>query len=592
MRIANTTRRARANRRSIQPLPVILDENLPFAGEAGSGGSILLLPSGTSTLLARLLDSLQSGRFRTPMVMSGGGGARYDRLNAASEGRACHVVDADGLAEAIAACETSDYLMLIRARYWPTAGHDFTAIAQSSTGFRGASHAVVVATSGPVARERLVCGPNGQVCRVHRLYDAMNWPEAASSMIVCSLVPAHVLIGEKLCDPAGLRHALAARGVLTQDLPVLAEICDLCEPAGILAFNERTLQTLLHRSPAAGYELRPQGVLMSAQCRVHPAAHVVGPVVIQPGAVVEEGTRIIGPTLIGAGTHVGKDATVVGSVLGLGVTVPPGGAIMQRVVVTGTKANLHDGAAEAQRPAGEVAFTWRTPGPDRGMGRTVAGPAGWRRVQLAVKRGIDLLSAASGLLLLSPLLILTAVLVKLTSRGPVFFAHRREGLDGKEFSCVKFRSMVADAHQKQRELYAKNQVDGPQFKIDRDPRETPLGHWLRRTNIDELPQLFNVLLGHMSLVGPRPSPFRENQICVSWRRARLSVRPGITGLWQLCRDRRSEADFHQWIFYDLAYVRNFSLWLDFRVLLYTLLTFGGRRRVRLSQLIPTERDGD
>jgi lipopolysaccharide/colanic/teichoic acid biosynthesis glycosyltransferase len=130
-------------------------------------------------------------------------------------------------------------------------------------------------------------------------------------------------------------------------------------------------------------------------------------------------------------------------------------------------------------------------------------------------------------------------------------------------------------------------VDGPQFKLSDDPRETRLGRWLRRSNIDELPQLFNVVAGQMSLVGPRPSPFRENQICVSWRQARLSVRPGITGLWQLCRDRRSDGDFHQWIYYDLAYVRNMSLWLDLKILFYTILTGAGRVHVPLWRLIRT-----
>ena len=112
--------------------------------------------------------------------------------------------------------------------------------------------------------------------------------------------------------------------------------------------------------------------------------------------------------------------------------------------------------------------------------------------------------------------------------------------------------MTADAHRQQRQLYRSNQVDGPQFKLKEDPRVTRVGRLLRVTNLDEIPQLINVLRGQMSLVGPRPSPFRENQICVPWRRARLSVRPGITGLWQVCRDEdRTEGDFHEWIYYDL-----------------------------------------
>ena len=136
-------------------------------------------------------------------------------------------------------------------------------------------------------------------------------------------------------------------------------------------------------------------------------------------------------------------------------------------------------------------------------------------------------------------------------------------------------------------MYKNSEVDGPQFKMRDDPRVTRLGRILRNTNIDELPQLFNVVLGDMSLVGPRPSPFRENQICVPWRRARLSVRPGITGLWQVCRDEdRLKGDFHEWIFYDVTYVRHFSIALDVKILVATVLTMGGRRSVALSRLLP------
>ena len=149
--------------------------------------------------------------------------------------------------------------------------------------------------------------------------------------------------------------------------------------------------------------------------------------------------------------------------------------------------------------------------------------------------------------------------------------------------------MQRDAHQRQRALYATNVLDGPQFKLHNDPRVTRVGALLRATNIDELPQLINVLLGQMSLIGPRPSPFRENQICVPWRRARLSVRPGITGLWQICRDQRSEGDFHQWIAYDIMYVRHLSGWLDLKILLATILTLGGMWRVPHEWIVGSER---
>ncbi len=192
------------------------------------------------------------------------------------------------------------------------------------------------------------------------------------------------------------------------------------------------------------------------------------------------------------------------------------------------------------------------------------------RIYIAAKRLLDLVGAVLGLILLSPMMLVLALLVKLSSRGPVFFAHRRQGLRGVEFNCLKFRSMSEGADDLQAQLRGQNEVDGPQFKIARDPRITRIGRWLRETNLDEVPQLFNVLTGHMSMVGPRPSPDKENQFCPAWRRARLSVKPGITGLWQVLRRRDDpDSDFQQWIYYDVAYARHRSFWLDLQLLLYT-----------------------
>jgi lipopolysaccharide/colanic/teichoic acid biosynthesis glycosyltransferase len=192
----------------------------------------------------------------------------------------------------------------------------------------------------------------------------------------------------------------------------------------------------------------------------------------------------------------------------------------------------------------------------------------------------------AALLLLSPLLLLVALIVKLDSRGPVLYGHKREGKDGRLFRCWKFRTMVEGAQTRERDLQAKSHVDGPQFKVDNDPRITRAGRWLRPTSLDELPQLLNVALGQMSLVGPRPSPFRENQLCVPWREGRLSVRPGITGLWQVCRHERASGDFHQWIQYDLLYVRYNSFLVDLKIMIATVLTGGGKGHVPLSWILP------
>jgi len=144
-------------------------------------------------------------------------------------------------------------------------------------------------------------------------------------------------------------------------------------------------------------------------------------------------------------------------------------------------------------------------------------------------------------------------------------------MGGKEFPCIKFRSMRKDAEKIKANLAAANQADGPQFFMDDDPRLTLVGRYLRRYNLDELPQFLNVLMGDMSVVGPRPSPKKENQYCPPWRDARLSVRPGITGLWQVRRTRVKGLDFQEWIKFDIEYVENQSWLMDLSIISETVV---------------------
>jgi exopolysaccharide production protein ExoY len=153
---------------------------------------------------------------------------------------------------------------------------------------------------------------------------------------------------------------------------------------------------------------------------------------------------------------------------------------------------------------------------------------------------------------------------------PFFFVHRRETRGGRRFPCLKFRTMRKDADAVEAALKAQDGTDGPQSHIEKDPRMLRVGDFLRKTKIDRLPQFFNVLLGHMSVVGPRPSPFEENQFCPTWREARLSVRPGITGLWQVRRTRQPGRDFQEWIKYDIEYVESASWRLDLWILWRTV----------------------
>jgi exopolysaccharide biosynthesis polyprenyl glycosylphosphotransferase len=188
---------------------------------------------------------------------------------------------------------------------------------------------------------------------------------------------------------------------------------------------------------------------------------------------------------------------------------------------------------------------------------------------LTVKRALDLLGATAALIVLAPLMLVTAAAIKLTSPGPVIYAQERYGLNRRRFRMLKFRTMVQDAERLQASLEAHNEVQGPVFKIARDPRVTPLGRWLRRSSIDELPQLFNVLSGDMSLVGPRPLPVRDvARFTQSADMRRFSVRPGLTGLWQV--SGRSGLGFDQWIKLDLHYIDHWSLVLDLVILARTI----------------------
>lgn len=189
---------------------------------------------------------------------------------------------------------------------------------------------------------------------------------------------------------------------------------------------------------------------------------------------------------------------------------------------------------------------------------------------LLLKGAIDRIGALVGLLLLLPMLALIAVAIKFTSPGPVIFKQRRAGLHGRPFTMYKFRSMRASAEDERHALQAGNEMAGPVFKIDADPRVTPLGRWLRRSSVDEFPQLFNVLLGHMSLVGPRPLPLYEvDNFEITAYRRRLSMKPGLTCLWQIS-GRNMVRDFKDWVKMDVQYIDNWSLGLDFKILLKTI----------------------
>ncbi len=188
--------------------------------------------------------------------------------------------------------------------------------------------------------------------------------------------------------------------------------------------------------------------------------------------------------------------------------------------------------------------------------------------QMLFKRAMDVIISAVGLILLFPFFLLIGLLIRLDSPGSVFFTQIRVGKGERLFACYKFRSMRAGAEAEQEQLRAFNEADGPIFKMRDDPRITRVGRFLRRTSLDELPQLFNVVMGHMSLVGPRPAPPSEVQRYQPWHKRRLEVSPGITGLWQV--SGRSELSFDEMVLLDLYYIENWSPILDLLIVLRTV----------------------
>jgi lipopolysaccharide/colanic/teichoic acid biosynthesis glycosyltransferase len=576
---------------------VIAIIDTPLGSPGRSQRSLLAMPLGTRTIFDSLYEqSVEMAPLKMLVLAPIPDDGSYMKSLEAALPDTVSVVDETSWGGALSGCETSDRLLIIEARLWPVSGWQLNGLVSASANYRGATHYVAFGSSNAnVMRERLQCNATGQVTRVQRLYDLVNWPESANAALACSVVPTWAAEGVSFGRLAELRSALAIRGVMSQDLPLGQDVVDLARERTLLAVNERLVLRRAARdeAPKNGRKHTTDHLLMplvSAQARIHPSARLVEPVSVHPEAVIERNAVVIGPAVIGPKSRVGESAMVVQSVIGGNVQVPPAFVVRHRTVVD--PAQLLD-----ENPEEETEPTAEPPIPTGSDAEDALGPENLieqnrrsigRQVTLAIKRVFDITLSAVGLIALSPFLLLTAILVKLDSRGPVFFCHRREGLNGQEFPCCKFRTMVVDAHQKQRELYKGNQVDGPQFKMRNDPRITRVGKWLRATNIDELPQLFNVLLGHMSLVGPRPSPFRENQICVSWRRARLSVRPGITGLWQVCRAQdRSRGDFHEWIYYDISYVKHMSLWLDLAILASTFVSLGGKRSIPSFWLVPT-----
>ncbi|MEJ2647269.1 MAG: sugar transferase [Sedimentisphaerales bacterium] len=280
-------------------------------------------------------------------------------------------------------------------------------------------------------------------------------------------------------------------------------------------------------------------------------ARIIGNVVLGKNIRIGSKSVIAGPTILCDNSVLAEGSIINSSVICSNTFICGEHAIQNRIVIEEsqqTRGDQERGALELTRPLIGSGNRFRN----------------WPAFSYArfIKRIADIFAALLVLILFAPLIPFIAAVIKLTSPGSIFYKDTRQGLHGKEFHCLKFRTMITGANRIQEKLRFVSQVDGPQFKMADDPRISMVGRFLRETYIDEIPQFFNVLLGQMSVVGPRPSPESENTLCPFWRDARLSVKPGITGLWQINRTRKPMKDFQEWIHYDVEYVRNLSLMTD------------------------------
>jgi len=557
-------------------IPVMLDVWPTHAAPGVGTASLLLLPLPGNALVDEILHAVEqvttANVYVLPLFETS---ATYASAMAAAIPSARVLYSTAQFDDLVAALDTSDTLLLVSPACYPANGVDLRALCDASeSGLRTLRHLVGFESASQRPHEVVHSAADGRVRRIQRYFepDARQLPVG----VIASLIPVACMQAvTEFPDRSlsGLRRMLAVRGVPSRDITCNDPCVDLTDGGSLLTFVERRLNALTSMVDDRDH-VAACARLLSKHATIDPSARLVGSVAVHALAVIEANALVIGPTVVGAGAHIKADAVVAQCVL------LPGGVVeardTQRHRVVGTeclepavlKQRRHNGVSRSAEESVDVLVAHK---------------------YLAARQRIEPFLAALMLALTAPLFALIALLIKWTSRGPVFFADRREGKNGQLFWCQKFRTMRVHAESLKPSLSSLQQMDGPHFKMSDDPRVTRMGFFLRRLNIDELPQLLNVVRGEMSLVGPRPSPFSENQICVPWRLGRLRVNPGITGLWQICRQNRAHGDFHQWIRFDLAYVRRVSLLVDVKILAATVLTMGGRWPVPLSWILGSDR---
>ena len=404
-------------------------------------------------------------------------------------------------------------------------------------------------------RERVRLTQQGQLVGYRRRYrDSAepipvppDWPhhlflrgEAAAAVVNDGLLGEFQAVVERL----------QSRGLRLKALAVAGTSIDLGTEEGLLSLGARALGG----TSCCPVDRRMAGEPSSARSGdMSSQSRLVGPVLLGDHVCVEPDAVIIGPSILCDRSTVRAGAVVNASIVGADAEIASDQVVSHSVV--GVPGSL---------PTRRSAVGQRSRWPEYTDSQETAAFRRWPRFSYVgcLKRVADVMTALVVSALFAPIIPFIALAIKINSPGPVFFKDRRQGRHGRSFFCIKFRTMRVGADKLQDKLRFISDVDGPQFWMADDPRITTVGRFLRETYLDEIPQFYNVLMGDMSVVGPRPSPESENTLCPWWRDARLSVRPGITGLWQICRTREPMKDFQEWIHYDTRYVRELSWRLD------------------------------
>ena len=418
--------------------------------------------------------------------------------------------------------------------------------------------AVMAAPQLCAYQERVRLTQQGQLVGYRRLYrDSLEPTPAPTDW------PHHLFVRARIADAVlrdglprefpSVAERLRSHGSGLKTLAIAGSVADVNAQEGLLSLSAGGLPWALFSSARAEQAKRSETDSPAGNGEISPQARFVGPVLLGSHVSVESDAIIIGPSVLCDNSTVQAGAVVEACIVGSGEVVAADQYVRNAIIaghgLPGGRCHTA-GAAHVSHTGGHTdAHT---------------GFRSWPRFSYVrcVKRVADVIAASIVLLLFAPVIPFIALAVKVNSPGPAFFKDKRQGFHGRPFRCIKFRTMRQGADQLQEKLRFVSEVDGPQFKIADDPRITSVGRFLRETYLDEIPQFYNVLVGDMSVVGPRPSPESENTLCPWWRDARLSVRPGITGLWQVCRTRQAGKDFQEWIHYDTRYVRELSWRLD------------------------------